>query len=117
MSYIKRKGNGLMGFGDASSCGPDQIYAADYEYNGVKGQCLSAAQYKAWQDQKAAQGGGGSSIWDSLIKGATEVLKGKLTPPPVTNISTSTGGLSTGAKLAIGGGILLAGFAIYKARK
>lgn len=125
MSYIKRKGNGLMGFGDDLGGAVCRTGAAVFQSGNwwVPVQDSSGKQYQLMQTNEilalpmCSSGSSGGSFWDSLVKGATEVLKGKLTPPPVTNITTSSGGMSTGVKLAIGGGVLVAGLLIYKARK
>ena len=116
--YIQRKGNGMMGLGGAEACGPNQMWSPDYVYNGIKGQCLSVEQFKAWEAQKAAGGGSGGGWFDSLVKGATDVLKARVTPAPVTNITSAPGsGMSTTTKVAIAGGVLLAAGLIWKSRK
>lgn len=120
MSYIMKNGRGLMGFGDASSCGSGQEWDADCTYNGIKGQCVPAGT--KGKNSMCTYASGGSSgitgIFDSLIKGATEVLKGKFTPAPVTNITTtSSPGLSTPTKIAIAGGAVVGGVLLIRALK
>src|SRR5687767_15115704 len=108
MSYIRKQGNGLMGFGGAEACGPNQMWSADYTYNNIKGQCLTPEQYRAWEAQKASGGSGGSSTFDKILGSVTTLLQTKLTPAPVTNITTAPGsGMSNTTKIAIAGGAVL----------
>lgn len=121
MSYIRKNGNGLMGFGDASSCGSNQQWDAGCIFNGIKGQCVPTGMVgKAsgcTYDASSGSSGGGSSWLDSLIKGATEVLKAKVTPGQVTNITAPSPGLSTTTKIAIAGGAVLGGVLLIRALK
>jgi LPXTG-motif cell wall-anchored protein len=120
MSYIRTSCMGLSG---AESCGANQIWSPDYVFQGVKGQCLSLEQYKAWEAQKAAAAAGvkpaEKSWWESLIGGATEVLKAKVTPAPVTQITTTApdAGMSTTTKVAIAGAAALGLVLLLRKRK
>lgn len=123
MSYISKAGNGLMGFGDASSCGGNQAWDAGCNYNGIQGQCVPVGmvgKYSPCDYSKAAaaQQSSSSSIWGNLITGLTEVVKAKVTPAQVTNISTmSSPGMSTPTKLAIAGGAVVGGVLLIRALK
>lgn len=121
MSYF-RNPRSLSGLGGAESCGPNQVWSPDYVYAGVKGQCLSLEQFKAWEAQKAAASTGstssGPSIWDKLLSSATTIVSAKLTPAPVTQINTTGGGgMSMTTKVAIGGAAALGLVLILRSRK
>lgn len=118
MSYISRKGSNMtmMGFGDASSCGPDQVWYPNLVYLGIKGQCstpqAAAASLASGQASgnlsTTPDGSGGPSIWDKLIGGVTDVFKAKVTPGSTTIIQQPSGGIGTTGMVAIGAAGLLA---------
>lgn len=125
MSYIKRKGHGLMGFGDsAPSCRTGDAFFKDGNWwvpvrdgDGKEYPLMQTSQIAALP-KCAAASSSGSSIWSSLISGATEIFKAKVTPAPVTNISTTTsGGMSTTTKVALAGAGILALAVVYKATR
>lgn len=116
MSYIRKHGNGLMGFGDASSCGSTQQWDANCNYNGIQGQCVPTGMVgKSPGCTYPSSSGGG--WFDTLIKGATDVLKAKVTPAPVTNISSGAGGMGTTTKLVIAGSAVVGGVLLLRALK
>jgi hypothetical protein len=120
MSYIRKNGNGLMGFGDASSCGSNQQWDANCNFNGIVGQCVPTGMVGKAAGCTYASGGSssGGGIFDSILKSVTDVIKAKVTPAQVTNISTTEGpGLSTPTKLAIAGGAVVAGVLLVRALK
>jgi hypothetical protein len=120
MSYFRNRS--MSGLGGAESCGPNQIWSPDYVYSGIKGQCLSVEQYKAWEAKKAAAATGTTKSepsWaDKLLTAATSVVSAKLTPAPVTQITTTGGGgMSTTTKLAIGGAAALGLLLVLRSRR
>jgi hypothetical protein len=126
MSYISKHGNGLMGFGDTGGAvcrtGPAQFSSGNWW---VPVKDASGKAYNLMQTTEilalpmCGSGGSAGSGWlDSLIKGATDVLKTKLTPAPVTNITTTTGGgMSNTTKIAIAGGAVIGGVLLLRALK
>lgn len=126
MSYIQKAGRGLMGFGDTG--GAVCRTGASVFTNGNWWVPVKDASGKAYQLMQTneilalpmcSSGSSSGGGWlDSLIKGATDVLKAKVTPAPVTNISTtSSPGLSTPTKIAIAGGAVVGGVLLIRALK
>lgn len=123
--YIQRKGFGLMGLGDDAGCRTGPPFFKDGNW-WVPIRDSAGKEYPLMQTNElvalpmctaaAASSGGG---WlDSLIKGATDVLKAKVTPGAVTNISSAPSqGMSTTTKVAIAGGVAVAALLIWKSRK
>ncbi len=128
MSYIKRKGHGLMGFGDsAPACRTGDAFFQSGNWwvpirdgDGKEYPLMQTPQLAALPKCAAAasSSGGGSGIFDSLIKGATEIFKAKVTAAPVTQYNTTaSAGMSTTTKVALAGAGVLALAVVYKATR
>ena len=113
--YIRRKGAGLMGFGGAESCGPTQQWDPNCTFAGIKGQCVPTGM--VGKAPGCTYSSSEPSIWDKLLSAGGDVLKAKLTPAPVTNITTTSSEMSTTTKVAIAGAGVLALLLILKSRK
>lgn len=114
MGYIKRKGSGMMGFGDASSCGADQVWYPNLVFNNQVGQCSTPAAAAAALADGTASGNLNTappspSIWDKIFGGVTDVLKAKVTPGQTTVINQPpSSGIGTTGMVAIAGAGILA---------
>lgn len=125
MSYIRKAGQGLMGFGDTGGAvcrtGASQMIGGNWwvPVKDASGKAYQLMQTNEILALPMCGSGSSSGGWlDSLIKGATEVLKAKVTPAPVTNINTTTSpGLSTPTKIAIAGGAVVGGVLLIRALK
>lgn len=107
----------LKGFGDASACGPGQTFYSNVTFGGVRGQCMTPAQY---EDCKKGSIYGKPCIVNTA-GGIVSSIVGALTSP-VTKPSISPqlapaarSGVSTTTVVAVGGAALLA--AILLARR
>lgn len=124
MSYIKRKGSGLMGFGDSSpSCRTGDAFQQNGSWwvpiRDADGKQYPLMQTSALLALPKCGASGSSSIWGSLISGATEIFKARVTPAPVTQYNTTaSAGMSTTTKVAIVGvGALVVGALVMRGRK
>ena len=123
MSYHRNRA-GLSG---AESCGPNQIYYPDVTFAGVKGQCMTAAQYNECKSTGryagqactvAAATSGGTSWTDKLWDAAKSVVVAKVTPAPVYQQTTvAAPGMSTTTKIAIAGAAAVGLVLILRSRK
>lgn len=117
MSYIRRKGYGLMGLGGAESCGGNQQWDPNCNFNGIVGQCVPVGTIgKAPGCTYAAPSSSGPSTFDKIFGAAADIFKAKVTPAPVTNVTTvGGGGMSTTGKLAlVGAGVVVVALLMKK---
>ena len=106
----------MMGMGGAESCGSTQQWDPNCTFNGIKGQCVPTGMVgKAPGCTYAA--GSEPSIWDKLLGAGSDILKAKLTPAPVTNITQTDTGMSTTTKIAIAGAAAVGLLLILRSRK
>lgn len=128
MSYIAKNGRGLMGFGDTGGAvcrtGAATFISGNWwvpvkDAAGKAYQLMQTPELLALPMCGAGSSSSAPSWLDSLIKGTADVLKAKVTPAPVTNISTPSSGpgLSTTTKIAIAGGAVIGGVLLVRALK
>jgi hypothetical protein len=115
--YIQRKGSGMMGLAGAESCGSNQQWDAGCNYYGIQGQCVPTGMVGKQAGCTYSSSSSSGSIWDKLLSGATDIIKAKVTPAPVTNVSAASGGMSTTTKVAIAGAAVVGLALILRSRK
>lgn len=102
---------GLLGLGDVTSCGPDQVWDPNVSFYGTQGQCMPRANYRPDQLENpnavpgvvkstSSSSGGGSDL-TKLIGGLLANATRPQTPAYPYPVPTSSG-MSTGTMLAIG---------------
>lgn len=102
---MRKKRRGLMGFGDASDCGADQVWCADYVYAGLPpGQCVTKAQCDAYHQQHPQQQTNIAADITSIAGALSSIFGTQQQTPPPAVVST---GPSTMTIVAIGGAALL----------
>lgn len=113
MMARKRHG-GMSGLGGAADCGADQVWCADYVYNGITGQCTTSAQCNQWHTDHPTPQQSTSFIDDiGNIAGALSKIWGAQQPAGAPVVVADTGP-STGEILAIGAAGLLAVYLITR---
>lgn len=129
MSYFRKNGLPLKGFGDDTGGAVCRTGAAAWNSTNsawwVPVQDASGKAYVLMQTDailalpmcKGASSSGGG-IFDSIIKGLTEVVKAKVTPGSTTVIQGgSGGGMATTTKIALAGAGALGLLLVLRARK
>lgn len=127
MSYFKSNGKALRGIGDDTGGATCRTGAAVFT-NGNWWVPVKDASGKAYQLMQTnailalpmCSSGSSSGVFDLLgkvVSGAADVIKAKVTPAPVTNISTSAGGMSTTTKVAVAGAAAVGLLLVLRRRK
>ncbi len=121
MSYVnprrtrrKKKSGiaGLLGLGDVSSCGYDQVWDPNITVGGNVGQCMPRANYSASQLENpnafpgvvksSSSSSSGGSDWTKLLGGLIANATKPATPAPYPYPVAASSGISTGTLVAIG---------------
>ena len=120
MSYVnprrkrrKKSGGlmGLLGLGDVSSCGPDQVWDPNVSFYGTQGQCMPRANYRPEQLEnpnavpgvvKTTGAISGGSDWTKLLGGLLANATKPTTPAPYPYPVPASSGMSTGTMLMLG---------------
>jgi len=115
MSYLPKR-RSLLGLGDASSCGADQVWDPNVTYLGIKGQCMPRSSYTASQlvDPNAypgivkTAGSSSSSLASSILGTLLGGLLNKSTPAQTPVVVQQPSGVSTTTIAIVGAAALAA---------